>query len=45
MFERKIAVEELDTEWVELIQYARSIGLSIEEVQAFFSPNEDQLIL
>ncbi len=31
----QVKVQELDTEWVRLIQAARSIGLSMEEVQLF----------
>lgn len=40
--EEKLFVEELDTEWVQLIMEAKKIGLDIQEVRNFIS--KDYLI-
>ncbi|MFA9560567.1 anti-repressor SinI family protein [Evansella sp. AB-rgal1] len=37
----RVSVEEgLDNEWFHLIQEARQMGLSVEEIQAFLSDKE-----
>lgn len=35
MIEEKIMVEELDTEWIQLMKEAKSIGLEIQDVRNF----------
>ncbi|AVM25851.1 anti-repressor SinI family protein [Bacillus pumilus] len=35
----------VDEEWVYLIQEAKKIGLSIEEIQAFLTSNGDQKMI
>lgn len=37
--ENKIDIERLDHEWIELIQIAKTLGLSSEEVHLFFMKN------
>ncbi|MEK4666300.1 MULTISPECIES: anti-repressor SinI family protein [Bacillaceae] len=35
MIEEKLMVEELDTEWIQLMKEAKSIGLDIQDVRNF----------
>ncbi len=35
MIEEKLMVEELDTEWIQLMKEAKSIGLEIQDVRNF----------
>lgn len=38
--QKNLMEESLDTEWIELIQVAKSLGLSIEEVKEFLAANK-----
>jgi len=35
VIEEKLMVEELDTEWIQLIKEAKSIGLEVQDVRNF----------
>ncbi|MDK8641437.1 anti-repressor SinI family protein [Niallia taxi] len=37
MIEEKIVVEELDTEWIQLMKEAKKIGLDIKDVRNFIN--------
>lgn len=38
-------IEELDKEWVVLMQMARKIGISLEEIREFLSSNKQRTSL
>ncbi|WP_375545208.1 MULTISPECIES: anti-repressor SinI family protein [Niallia] len=37
MIEEKLVVEELDTEWIQLMKEAKKIGLDIKDVRNFIN--------
>ncbi|WP_328590386.1 anti-repressor SinI family protein [Niallia taxi] len=37
MIEEKVVVEELDTEWIQLMKEAKKIGLDIKDVRNFIN--------
>ena len=44
MINNQLITEELDSEWVQLINEAKNIGMDLHEVRAFLRSEKDYLI-
>ncbi|MCM3361145.1 anti-repressor SinI family protein [Niallia sp. Sow4_A1] len=44
MINSQLFTEELDSEWIQLINEAKNIGMNLQEVRAFLRSEKDYLI-